>query len=197
MRKSFSVRDIEKAGSMDNYFIHTNYYKDFIKLAEKLRSDEKVYKDLPVVQGARYGVNNLSNISMLKLVAYLSARPSNLFFLTKNELIKQGFPDIPIILRDLNINFYSSVEWKVQVLKELSGNTSGYIINIDDNPELAFKLRDNRNKNLVIILFKGHLTNNYVNNNNIQSIPEEHFYVAKWIDIPEICLRYTPKKGCI
>lgn len=192
---SMTVEDIEDAGSLDNYFAHSSKYDEFVDIAQELRSDNALYTDVPLIEGAANGLDKINHLQHVYLAAYLTARPMSVIPATRNELLKHQLPIIPILARPEAIGFYSSSQWKLDVLLELRDGYPGILVMIDDNPEVADRIREENNKTpgrfIVSILFNGPLTRRHVSRNALQSIPDQHFYVSVWDQIPEICESYA------
>ncbi|MBC2696574.1 MAG: hypothetical protein HF982_15120 [Desulfobacteraceae bacterium] len=185
----FTVKDIEMAGSMDNYFLNTPLYDEFVLVAEKLRKNDTLYKNVPLVDGALAAVKQLNRHSKLKILGYLSARPLGVLDATIEEITNHNLPLVPIILRNNETNFYSSVEWKIQVVTQVLDLCETKLIIIDDNHEFMTSLRSKfaHNKDIICIYFKGPLSNRTIGKNEILSNENENFFIADWTEIPAIC----------
>jgi len=186
----FSVNDIEIAGSMDNYFLNTQIYDDFISVANELRRTNELYKNTPLIDGAKKAINTLAQHQQFVILGYLSARPISVLDVTINEIKKNKLPFAPVVLRDDRIDFYSSVEWKTNIVSRIVSLCKTKLIIIDDNYELMKSLSDKfkDNDKIICIYFKGPLSKYTIANNNIFQDRVKSFYIAGWDDIPKICI---------
>src|SRR5690348_14164175 len=76
MNLDFSVEDIERAGGLDNYFINHPRYNEFLEIVERLRADERLYHQLPLIEGTAKAISQIQRIHNLQICAYLTARPA-------------------------------------------------------------------------------------------------------------------------
>ncbi len=190
---NITLQEIINAGSVDNVFSSTPIYPEFVKIAEKLRASDEFNSGQPVIEGSLDAFKKLKNNSGLVMGAYITARPTNVINATKADLVKNGFPPLPILARPNGIDHQSSIDWKLNILAQLNVAFNGVLIMVDDNLELAKALRERNSKDqkyIVTILYKGPLTSNLIKRDNITTCEAEHFYIADWVDIPVICSRY-------
>lgn len=106
-----------------------------------LESDE--FNDtIPLLHESNKMIQKLNAI--VPIVAYISARPESIQKATENWLTKNGFPKMPVILRQGNRGIHGLETkniWKASVLKYLYPEVIGIV---DDNPGLAKELEDEK-----------------------------------------------------
>jgi predicted AAA+ superfamily ATPase len=104
-------------------------------LIDKILTDEKIQKDLPLIKNANSLVNKVDKI--IPVVSYITIRPRAIFEITKQWLNKNNFPKAPVILKPRNIDRKIGTKWKAKVLEYLYPEVVGIV---DDNPSLVKNL---------------------------------------------------------
>jgi hypothetical protein len=194
MNLTLTVQEIEEAGGLDGVFKNHPRYQEFKLFADRCRGDDIFNSDVPLIEGAIAGINKLQEIPGLVIGAYLTTRPTCVTQVTVSDLMVKGFPVAPVLARPEGIIRESTIEWKLSVLGGLNNSYSGNIVMIDDSLALAKAIREanqGSQKSIVTILFNGPLTYTAVKREQVVSFPAEHFFVAEWKDIPEICKAYS------
>jgi hypothetical protein len=197
MGLSLTVQEIEEAGGLDGIFRNHPRYAEFRAIADRLRADKVFNSDVPLEDGALDGVNRLRRIEGLAIGAYLTTRPVCVTDVTDNDLRVKGFPPAPVLGRPEGVVRESTVDWKLSVLVALNKNYAGTVVMIDDSVALAKGIRQANHdleKAVVTILYNGPLTYTAVARERIETCPNEHFFVAKWTEIPAICERYCERR---
>jgi hypothetical protein len=104
-------------------------------LIDKILTDEKIQKDLPLIKNADSLANKVNKI--IPIVSYITIRPRIIFEATKHWLRKNNFPKAPVILKPRNIDRKIGTKWKAKVLEYLYPEVLGIV---DDNPSLVKNL---------------------------------------------------------
>lgn len=104
-------------------------------LIDKILTDEKIQKDLPLIKNANSLANKVAKI--IPIVSYITIRPRIIFEATKHWLKKNNFPKAPTILKPKNISRRMGNKWKAKVLEYLYPEVLGIV---DDNPNLVKNL---------------------------------------------------------
>lgn len=99
----------------------------------KQRTAPEAQDDLPLVPGAFEGVKILHGCNNVRFVAYLTVRPENVAERTIHWLQQQGFPNLPVVLKPLDVPFEDGNKWKADALRALYPDVSGIV---DDNPKV-------------------------------------------------------------
>ncbi len=102
---------------------------------DKILTDEKIQKDLPLIKNANSLANKVNEI--ISIVSYITIRPRIIFEATKYWLKKNNFPKAPTILKPKNISRRMGNKWKAKVLEYLYPEVLGIV---DDNPGLVKNL---------------------------------------------------------
>jgi len=104
-------------------------------LIDKILTDEKIQKDLPLIKNANSLANKVDKI--VPIISYITIRPRVIFEITKKWLKKNNFPKAPVILKPKNIDRKIGTKWKAKVLEYLYPEVLGIV---DDNPGLVKNL---------------------------------------------------------
>lgn len=104
---------------------------------EELRVSNEVYENLPLIEGAVEFVNKINIV--VPISVYLTTRPESVISGTRNWILKNGFPSLPVICRPNSIAPKEGNKWKAEVLKQTYPKVSGII---DDNQDLLSYLDD-------------------------------------------------------
>jgi hypothetical protein len=188
-----SLKQIKEAGSVDDIFLKTPLYSGFSKWAEIFRNSKEFNSKLPAVEKSQKAIQEISKIRDLKLGGYLTARPSNILKATSSNLRERRFPSLKIIDRSTNTPYLSSVQWKLEILKNLRDIYNGLIIMIDDSVDLALEIEklNDKNKYIVSVLLKTPYNHNKIQREAIVTKSISHLYVANWSKVPSICGKYA------
>lgn len=112
--------------------------KEHDELIDKILTDEKIQKDLPLIKNSNSLANKVNGI--IPIVSYITIRPRIIFEATKYWLKKNNFPKAPTILKPKNIFRRMGNKWKAKVLEYLYPEVLGIV---DDNPSLVKNLSKN------------------------------------------------------
>ena len=104
-------------------------------LIDKILTDEKIQKNLPLIKNADSLANKVNEL--IPIVSYITIRPRIIFEATKHWLKKNNFPKAPIILKPKNVPRRMGNKWKAKVLEYLYPEVLGIV---DDNPSLVKNL---------------------------------------------------------
>jgi hypothetical protein len=195
-----SVRDIELNGGLDNLFCNLSIYNEFCKIADNLRASSEFNSDLPAIDNSVEYLQKILNITNVISLFYLTTRPDSVLSVTKENLIKVGFPIGEIVARPSDVRRTDTAIWKQSVLEEYSKNFDGDIIFIDDNIPTAKQIytrnKEVSQKKIHMVLFGGPITYVQIMKENIKSEYENYFYVADdWEHIYKISREIIIKKG--
>lgn len=188
------VAQVETAGSWDNLMVDHPDYDAFSTFADFLRADPDFNYGLDPVEGALDALGGLCDLPNVTLGCYLTTRPAQVARSTTSDLRRLGFPSAPVIARPDSVDRAFTIEWKVSELEHLLKTESKKILIIDDNLGLGERLRE-RNahavESIISIVFLGPLTVAEVQQRQVESRPDQHFYVADWKQIDAIVRSYA------
>ena len=100
-------------------------------------SDKGAQLDFSVVTDAKDFVWKINDV--VPVVAYITARPECVADVTRDWLVKHGFPDVPVICKPEATYGVGGNKWKAGVLKSLYPRVKGIV---DDNVKLCKYLDD-------------------------------------------------------
>lgn len=192
--EDLTVQQVKDSGGLDGVFCTSPLYAKFKTLIASMRVSEELHSDLEVVEGAFAGTRKLLEIPNFEIAGYLTARSVHVTHVTKIDLQRKGFPLEPIIARPPDVARELTTQWKISVLEELAKDHRGILILVDDAiPTMKALWERNRSSNnfIVAILFDGSLSHATIKRENIKTFSDQHFYVADWESIPDICAKYS------
>mmetsp|Transcript_55411 Transcript_55411/g.126743 ORF Transcript_55411/g.126743 Transcript_55411/m.126743 type:complete len:274 (+) Transcript_55411:66-887(+) len=105
---------------------------------QKTRESEEAQEELPLVEGALQGVNDLLSNSV-PLVGYLTVRPQAVLAPTERWLRAMGFPVLPVVAKPDDVPFQQGNAWKAEALRQLLPEVACIV---DDNPSLPEHVGD-------------------------------------------------------
>lgn len=103
--------------------------EEALEWMQQQRDDPKAQDDLPLVPGAVEGVHALRKV--IPIVGYCTVRPVNTDEDTIEWLRENGFPDLPVVAKPVDVPFSEGNKWKAAALHELWPEVMGIV---DDNP---------------------------------------------------------------
>lgn len=113
---------------------------------------------IPLIENSNHVVQKINKI--IPVIAYVTARPSQVFNGTKSWLSKHGFPPAPIVFRPMRIHHTKKNLWKAGLLKSLYPEVTGII---DDNPDLVNELASVKYQGSLYLYDSGENTKQYKN----------------------------------
>ncbi|CAM9317857.1 unnamed protein product, partial [Heterosigma akashiwo] len=95
------------------------------------RESPQAQDGLPLIAGALEGVRSL--IAITPVVGYCTVRPVSVTANTLSWLRENGFPDLPVVSKPVDVPFEEGNAWKARSLHHLWPEVTGIV---DDNPKL-------------------------------------------------------------
>jgi hypothetical protein len=126
------------------------------KFMGKLFYSNKFQAAITPVRKASTAINKINKKT--PIVAYITARPVAVYGGTKKWLIKNRFPDAPIVLLPKSLMQRKRHAWKARLLKFLYPEVLGII---DDHPSLKRELKPLRYKGALLLYNNGRNTKYY------------------------------------
>lgn len=191
---NLTVQQIRDSGGLENFFRSSPRYNEFKEIHGSMRESGELHSDLEIVEGALAGVQKLLEIPRLTIGCYLTTRPFHITSIAEVDIQAKGFPAAPIIARPGHVPRESTAQWKLAILEELQRNYEGVLILVDDRIPIAKAVRErNRESGTVIvaIVLSGPVSRANITREGIVTCSSEHFYVADWEGIPQICSEYA------
>lgn len=105
--------------------------EEALEWMQQQRDDPTAQDGLPLVPGAVEGVHALRRV--MPIVGYCTVRPANTNKDTIEWLQENGFPDLPVIAKPVDVPFSEGNKWKAAALHELWPEVRGIV---DDNPSV-------------------------------------------------------------
>lgn len=102
------------------------------KIINEIVNSDEIQKDLPLIEESNKTVLEINKT--IPVVAYITARPTNIITGTKFWLKKHRFPKAIVITRPKNVPKKMGNKWKAKVLEYLYPEVIGIV---DDNPDLT------------------------------------------------------------
>lgn len=127
------------------------------------------HDELILIHGADDAVRQIHEV--VPIVAYITARPDDVYESTRTWLARHGFPDAPLVFRPRGGGFAARSIWKARVLTDLYPHVQGVV---DDHPHLASQLKE--------LGYAGKLYL-YDHGNNANVYDDEHEVLLSWEDI--------------
>jgi len=129
-------------------------YPGYWELNEAMRNNPDFNRGLELIPGALEVSNFLGSI----LFIYLTTREEHLARVTHEELVNNGFPDVPVICRPKGIPLKDTSSWKLDVLRGVAEATGKKVNMIDDSISLHGVIKAAEDPRLGTILFAGPIT---------------------------------------
>jgi len=105
--------------------------KEAVDWMHAQRTSPNAQDDLPIIPNAVKGVEELCVLT--PVVGYLTVRPETVNSNTLRWLKENGFPELPIVAKPVDVPFEEGNRWKAKVLHELWPEVTGIV---DDNPKV-------------------------------------------------------------
>lgn len=99
---------------------------------QRRRDDPKAQDGLPLIPGAVEGVHALRK--KRPIVGYCTVRPDAVNPNTIAWLRENGFPDLPVVAKPLEVPFEDGNKWKASALHAMWPEVTGIV---DDNPKVS------------------------------------------------------------
>lgn len=143
-------------GGSDNAYTHIPSYP---RLNEVMKSDPRFNRNIPLLDEEVPSIlSEILRIEGVTPIMYLTTRPARLASLSKEELLKSGCPDLPVLARPDTVPFERTSSWKLERLREIVTFTSGHVVMIDDSFSLAKAIEETDNPKIHSFLFAGPVT---------------------------------------
>lgn len=129
-------------------------YDWYPKINEAMCQSEVFNTGLTPIPGAQEAIATLSPL----LYKYLTTRPDNTTETSKQDLLRNGFPDRVVTCRPEGIPISKTTEWKIADLTQLAEKTGAHIFMVDDSVNLYNALCQLGHPLISGILIKGPTT---------------------------------------
>ncbi len=131
-----------------------------LQLNRAIRHSKRHQRGLPLLHP---GIPNiLANAKDKGFVTalYLTTRPDETAEVSLEELVRLGFPDLPLLARpDQAVTLSETTFWKLAQLTTLAELTPGKVVMIDDSTNLSNAIRELNHPKIASVLFQGPITN--------------------------------------
>lgn len=154
-RASLPTHDaIVQAGGLQPY----SHLPGFDALHARMVAHNEFNRNLPLLHQDHPKLLQELATTGFKPVLSLTTRPDNIEKLSREELIKAGFPNVPVIARPNSVDTRDTVPWKVAGLVYVATRIKAHIFMIDDNVKLYDALVALGHRRIHPILYPGPIT---------------------------------------
>jgi hypothetical protein len=129
-------------------------YPGYRELNKQMMKGRWFNDSLQIIEGALEAMGFLE----AQIAIYLTTRPKQLAKFTREQLKKLGFPDRDVIARPSSVKVENTSQWKMDVLKDLSGKHNAPVVMIDDSISLHHVIKDSNHPGVKTVLYAGPMT---------------------------------------
>lgn len=134
-----TIEELTRIGSVQEYVVSQGVPKEHAKILEYFRSSSEFNAQLPSVDGALSGVNEVLSGGNILFSGYLTARPRSISNVTEENLRKNGFPEGKVVFCGSQEGI---IDCKARYLIKIMEKSRLPLVYVDDNIDLISALSE-------------------------------------------------------